>query len=43
MLVSWYRQEATTEAAVEAIRDAYKPRFDQESVLRVDGASCVSF
>jgi len=43
MLVIWYRQEATFEAAIEAIRGAYKQRFGQESVLRVDGASCVSF
>jgi len=43
MLVIWYRQEATSEAAIEAIRSAYKQRFGQESVLRVDGASCVSF
>ena len=43
MLVIWYRHEATTEAAIEAIRGAYKKRFGQESVLRVDGASCVSF
>ena len=43
MLVIWYRQEATSEAAIEAIRGAYKQRFGQESVLRVDGASCVSF
>ena len=42
MLVIWYRQEATFEAAIEAIRGAYKQRFGQ-SVLRVDGASCVSF
>ena len=43
MLVIWYRQEATSEATIEAIRGAYKARFGQESVLRVDGASCVSF
>jgi Protein of unknown function (DUF3574) len=43
MLVILYRHEATTEAAIEAIRGAYKKRFGQESVLRVDGASCVSF
>jgi Protein of unknown function (DUF3574) len=43
MLVIWYRHEATTEAAIEAIRGAYKKWFGQESVLRVDGASCVSF
>lgn len=28
---------------LEEIRDAYVQAFDQESVLRVDGASCVSF
>jgi hypothetical protein len=28
---------------LEAIRGAYIERFAQESVLRVDGASCVSF
>jgi hypothetical protein len=43
MLVIWYRHEATTEVAIEAIRGAYKQRFGQESVLRADGASCVSF
>lgn len=43
VLVIWYRHEATAEAAIEAIRDAYKRRFGQESVLRVDGISCVSF
>ena len=43
MLVIWYRHEAMAEAAIEAIRGAYKQRFGQESVLRVDGASCVSF
>jgi Protein of unknown function (DUF3574) len=28
---------------IEAIRDAYKYEFDQESVLRVDDETCVSF
>lgn len=42
-LVVWYRPEAATEAAIEAIRAAYKLRFGQESVLRVDGDSCVAF
>jgi len=31
------------DARIEAIRDAYKARFEQDSVLRVDGLSCVSF
>ena len=43
ILVIWYRHEAAAEASIEAIRGAYKQRFGQESVLRVDGASCVSF
>jgi hypothetical protein len=32
-----------TEAAIEAIRSAYKQRFDEDSVKRVDSLSCVSF
>ena len=28
---------------IEEIREEYKYQFDQESVLRVDEASCVSF
>jgi len=43
ILVIWYRHEATAEAAIETIRGAYMQRFGQESVLRVDGTSCVSF
>jgi len=31
------------DARIEAIRDTYKARFEQDSVLRVDGLSCVSF
>jgi hypothetical protein len=43
MLVIWHRRTADSEARIEAIRAAYKARFGQESVLRVDGVSCVSF
>jgi hypothetical protein len=43
MLVIWHRPSADSEARIEAIRAAYKSRFAQESVLRVDGTSCVSF
>ena len=43
MLVIWYRRAADSEAKIEAIRAAYKARFGQESVMRVDGVSCVSF
>jgi hypothetical protein len=39
----WYRPTADSEARIEAIRAAYKSRFGQESVMRVDGISCVSF
>jgi hypothetical protein len=42
MLVIWYAPDARRDAEVEAIRDAYKARFAQESVMRVDGWSCVS-
>lgn len=43
VLLLWYRPGAESEANIEAIRSAYKRRFGQESVLRADGASCVSF
>jgi len=43
LLLIWYERDATSEARIEAIRDAYKKRFHQESVLRADEVSCVSF
>jgi hypothetical protein len=43
MLVIWHEPTSRTDADIEAIRSAYKQRFDQESVMRVDSASCVSF
>ena len=43
VLVIWHRRETGSEAEIEAIRQAYKAQFGQESVMRVDGASCVSF
>jgi hypothetical protein len=44
MLVVWYSSRSDeSEADVEAIRSAYKAQFGQESVMRVDGSSCVSF
>ena len=39
----WYRPTADSEARIEAIRTSYKRRYGQESVMRVDGVSCVSF
>jgi hypothetical protein len=43
VLVIWHRRAAGGEADIEAIRQAYKIQFGQESVMRVDGVSCVSF
>jgi len=43
MLVIWYHPLASSNAEIEAIRQAYKARFGQESVMRVDSVSCVSF
>jgi hypothetical protein len=43
LLLIWYQPDATSEAKIEAIRAAYKQRFHQESVLRADEVSCVSF
>ena len=43
VLVIWYRPVAQSEATIAAIRNAYRLRFQQESVMRVDGASCVTF
>lgn len=44
VLVILYEPAAERETAIEDIRAAYKDRFDQESVMRVDGPTqCVSF
>lgn len=43
LLLVWYVPDVDSDARVEAIRDAYKARFRQDSVLRVDAAFCVSF
>ena len=44
VLVILYDPAAEKETAIEDIRAAYKDRFDQESVMRVDGPTqCVSF
>jgi hypothetical protein len=43
ILVIWHAPTAQADAEIEAIRAAYKQRFDQESVMRVDSTSCVSF
>ena len=43
VLVIWYPPDASHDAEIEAVRAAYKRRFGQQSVMRVDGLSCVSF
>jgi len=43
ILVIWHEPTSRTETDIEAIRSAYRTRFTQESVMRVDGVSCVSF
>lgn len=43
VLVIWHEPSPRAEADIEAIRAAYKDRFGQESVMRVDSVSCVSF
>ena len=43
ILVIWHDRLPSRDADIEAVRSAYKERFDQESVLRIDSISCVSF
>jgi hypothetical protein len=43
ILVIWRERAPSRDADIEAIRSAYKERFEQESVLRIDSISCVSF
>jgi hypothetical protein len=43
LLVLLYPFDERTSASVEEIRKTYRSRFEQESVLRVDKAECVSF
>lgn len=43
ILVIWIDRSPSRDADIEAIRSAYKERFAQESVLRIDSMSCVRF
>lgn len=43
VLLLWHTSGAKADAAIDAIREAYKRRFHQQSVMRVDGEDCVSF
>lgn len=43
VLAIWYDKNKDTSAQIETLREAYKTRFQQLSVMRVDSADCVSF
>lgn len=43
ILLLWHRPDAASDARIDAIRDAYKKRFRQLSVMRVDSTDCVAF
>ena len=43
MLLIWYAPTTQKNTDIEAIRAAYKTRFKQLSVMRVDVTDCVSF
>ena len=43
LLLIWYTPTAAHQADIETIRAAYKRRFKQLSVMRIDGSDCVSF
>ena len=43
ILVILHRPAETAEQSIESIRAIFKTRFQQESVMRIDAASCVSF
>jgi hypothetical protein len=43
VLVIWHEPSPRANADFEAIRSAYRSRFQQESVMRVDSVSCVLF
>jgi hypothetical protein len=43
ILLIWYSPGPAADAKIDAIRDAFNKRFDQESVMRIDGVNCVSF
>ncbi|MGN6147027.1 MAG: DUF3574 domain-containing protein [Rhizomicrobium sp.] len=43
ILLLWHAAGADADAKIDAIRDAYKKRFHQLSVMRVDSTDCVAF
>jgi hypothetical protein len=43
VLQIWYVMSRADQEKIDAIRAAFKARFSQLSVMRIDGADCVSF
>lgn len=43
LLIVWHRASPGQDEAFETIRSVYRQRFGQGSVMRIDGADCVSF
>ncbi len=43
MLLIWLKPSVESNTKIETIRTAWKRKFQQESVMRVDDTSCVSF
>jgi hypothetical protein len=43
ILLIWYAPGPDASAKIDAIRDAFNARYDQESVMRIDGLNCVGF
>jgi hypothetical protein len=43
VLLIWLKSNAENNTKIESIRTAWKSRYKQESVMRIDDSSCVSF
>lgn len=43
VLLIWLKASADNNAKIESIRGAWKSQYKQESVMRIDDTSCVSF
>jgi hypothetical protein len=43
ILLIWYAPSPDASAKIDAIRNAFNKRYDQESVMRIDGVNCVGF
>lgn len=43
ILLIWYSPSPDASVKIDAIRDAFNSRYDQESVMRIDGQNCVGF